>query len=152
MVGVHEISKEVVSNHYQNISQRSLLSITLSYLRTDQVELSDYSLKGPLGLYGDESKKITHTNFIFQLGFQSEAQQWLSSRIMVQKPPLSPQVFRDWISERYSKETSTKTASRIMKKLGWTYGTRTKLAYIDGHERADVVDHRKKVTQIMEVK
>ena len=69
---------------------------------------------------------------------------WLAERSKNTNPPLDSKVFKRWITEEYDTSLSERTCSRYMRKLGWVYKSKIKGIYVDGHQRPDVIEYRKK--------
>jgi len=59
-------------------------------------------------------------------------------------PKFDSKVFKRRIYEEYDTNLSERTCTRYMRKLGWVYKSKTKGVYVDGHQRADVIEFRKK--------
>lgn len=85
-----------------------------------------------------------HPNsLIFDEQFQLDARCFVRKNACKKgEPNLTAATFRDWIYTTYNEKICTETARRWLHDLGFGQLHHQKGVYFDGHDKADVVEHR----------
>ena len=85
------------------------------------------------------------TSLIHDEEFQMKAREYVRENAYVRgKPNLTALHFAQWVKKESEVEICEQTARFWLQKLGFSYQMFSKGVFFDGHERADVIEHRNK--------